>query len=134
MKRKTGTFGEFKEFTLELARGERKLDPNEPKMWLETVEGVEPAEGEVQFASLEAGSTLLSAKNRALLRTIATRRPQSVAELAAITGRTEQSLLRTLKKLQSARVVRHDRGEGRTRRPVLAARRVRFDIDLLAPI
>jgi predicted transcriptional regulator len=88
----------------------------------------------VQFASLEAGAKLLSAKNRALLRTIAARRPQSIAELAAITGRAEQSLLRTLKKLESAGIVRLDRGEGRARRPVLAARRVRFDIDLLAPI
>ena len=134
MKRKSGAFGEFKEFTLALARGERKLDPSEPKLWLGSVEGVEPSEREVQFASFEAGATLLSAKNRALLRTIATRRPQSVAELAAITGRAEQSLLRTLKKLESVGIVRLDRSEGRARRPVLAARRVRFDIDLLAPI
>jgi predicted transcriptional regulator len=134
MKRKTGTFGEFKEFTLALARGERKLDPSEPKVWFEPVEGLETSEGEVQFASFEAGATLLSAKNRALLRTIATRRPQSVAELAEITGRPEQSLLRTLKRLESAGIVRFDRGEGGAHRPVLAARRVRFDIDLLAPI
>jgi predicted transcriptional regulator len=134
MKRKTGTFGEFKEFTRALARGERKLDPDEPKVWFESVGGFEPSEPEVQFASFEAGATLLSAKNRALLRTIAARRPQSVAELAAITGRTEQSLLRTLKKLEAAGVLRLDRGDDRTRRPVLAARRVRFDIDLLAPV
>jgi predicted transcriptional regulator len=134
MKRKTGTFGDFKEFTLALARSERKLDPNEPKVWFESVEGVEASEREVQFASFEAGATLFSAKNRALLRMIAARRPQSVAELAAITGRAEQSLLRTFKKLESVGVVRLDRGEGRTRRPVLAARRVRFDVDLLAPV
>jgi predicted transcriptional regulator len=134
MKRKIGTFDEFKEFTLALARSERRLDPSEPKVWSESVEGAEPLEREVQFASFEAGAKLLSAKNRVLLRTIAARRPQSVAELAAITGRAEQNLLRTLKKLESAGVVRLDRGVGRARRPVLAVRRVRFEIDLLAPV
>jgi predicted transcriptional regulator len=74
MKPRTGTFDEFKEFTLALARGERKLDPNEPKLWVEAVEGIEASEREVQLASFEAGATLLSAKNRALLRTIAARR------------------------------------------------------------
>jgi predicted transcriptional regulator len=36
-----------------------------------------------------------------------------------------------LKKLETAGVVRLDKGEGRTRRPVLAARKVYFEIDLL---
>jgi predicted transcriptional regulator len=85
----------------------------------------------VQFASLEAGAKLLSAKNRELLRTIAERQPKSVAELAAMTDRAEQNLLRTLKKLETAGVVRLDKGEGRARRPVLAARKVYFEIDLL---
>jgi hypothetical protein len=32
---KIGTFREFKDFTLAVARGERQVDPNEPKIWLE---------------------------------------------------------------------------------------------------
>ena len=48
------------------------------------------------------------------------------------TGRAEQNVLRTLKKLAAAGIVRLDRGEGRARRPVLAARKVHFEIDLLA--
>jgi predicted transcriptional regulator len=131
MKRKAGTFQEFKEYTLAVARGERTVDPSEPKVWCEPVDGDAPAEQEVQFASLEAGAKLLSAKNRALLRAIAERQPQSVAELAAITARAEQNVLRTLKKLETAGVVRLDKGEGRARRPVLAARKVHFEIDLL---
>jgi predicted transcriptional regulator len=79
----------------------------------------------VQFASLEAGAKLLSAKSRALLRAIAERQPKSVAELAAMTARAEQNVLRTLKKLETAGAVRLDKGEGRARRPVLAARKVR---------
>ena len=130
MKRKVGTFEEFKEYTFAVARGERAVDPREPRVWCERIEaGV--AEQEVQFASIEAGAKLLSAKNRALLRIIAERHPKSVSELAAMTGRADQNVLRTLKKLETAGVVRLDKGEGRARRPVLAARKVRFEIDLL---
>jgi len=133
MTRRTGTFQEFKDHTLAIARGERRIEPGEPKVWVERIEAPE-GEGEgVQFASLEAGAKLLSAKNRTLLRTIAERHPKSVTELAAMTGRAEQNVLRTLNKLAAAGVVRLDKGEGRARRPVLAARKVHFEIDLLAP-
>ena len=98
MTRKTGTFQEFKDYTVAVARGERKVDPSEPKVWVERIEGESAGEG-VQFASLEAGAKLLSAKNRALLRTIAERQPKSVTELAAMTGRAEQNVLRTLSPL-----------------------------------
>jgi DNA-binding transcriptional ArsR family regulator len=125
MKRKAGTFQEFKEYTLAVARSELTVGPSEPKVWCEPVEGGEPAERKVQFISLEAGAKLLSAKNRAFLRAIAERQPKSVAELAAMTARAEQNVSRTLKKLETAGVVRLDKGEGRARRPVLAARKVR---------
>lgn len=36
----------------------------------------------IEFRSLEAGAKLLSAKNRALVRLIAERRPESLSELA----------------------------------------------------
>ena len=62
---------------------------------------------------------------------IAERQPKSVAELASMTAHAEQNVLRTLKKLETAGVVRLDKGEGRARRPVLAARKVHFEIDLL---
>ena len=62
------------------------------------------------------------------MRAIAERQPQSGAELAAITARAEQNVLRTLKKLETVRL---DKSEGRARRPVLAARKVHFEIDLL---
>jgi len=128
---RTGTFQEFKYYTVAVARGERQVDPSEPKMWCERIDDSGPADQAVQFASLEAGAKLLSAKNRGLLRTIAERQPQSVAELAAITGRAQQNLLRTLNKLAAAGIVRLDKGAGRARRPILAARKVHFEIDLL---
>ena len=126
------TFQEFKAFTRAVVRGERAVDPNEPKIWIERVESGEAADTRVLFASLEAGAKLLSAKNRVLLRTIVENKPQSVSELAAMTGRAEQNVLRTLNKLAAAGIVRLDRGEGRARRPVLAARKVHFfEIDLI---
>lgn len=130
VKTRTGTFQEFKDHTLAIARGERRVTPGEPKIWCEPVEP-ESVKRAVQFASLEAGAKLLSAKNRALLRIIAEQRPRSVTELAALTGRAEQNVLRTLNKLAAAGVVRLDKGAGRARRPVLAARKVHFEIDLL---
>src|SRR5215211_2512847 len=97
MNRRSGSFEEFKDYTLAVARGERSVDPRDPKIWCERSEG---NTGErVQFASLEAGARLLSAKNRALLRVIAERQPKSVAELAIIIGQAEPTVLRTLNKL-----------------------------------
>jgi predicted transcriptional regulator len=128
---KTGSFREFKEFTLAVVRGRRKIDPTEPKIWVESADPSEKRATLVQFQSLEAGAKLLSPKNRALLRLIADRQPKSVSELATLTRRAEQNLLRTLHKLSEAGLVRLDRGEGRAYQPVVTARRVHFEIDLL---
>jgi predicted transcriptional regulator len=48
-----------------------------------------------------------------------------------MTGRAEQNLMRTLRKMTAAGIVRLDQGEGRAYRPVVAARKVHFEIDLL---
>jgi hypothetical protein len=40
MSRRTGTFQEFKDYTLAVARGERNVDPREPKVWVEA--GIKP--------------------------------------------------------------------------------------------
>lgn len=42
--------------------------------------------------------------------------PRSVSELAALTGRAEQNVLRTLNKLAAAGLVRLDKSAGRARR------------------
>ena len=87
---------------------------------------------EIQFHSVEAGAKLLSAKNCQLLRVIAEQEPRSVSELAKMTGRAEQNLMRTLRKLSAAGIVRLDHGENRAYRPVVTTRKVHFEIDLLA--
>lgn len=127
MSHKAGTFKEFKDYTLAVARGERAVDPREPKIW---VERTEADAGTVQFRSLEAGAKLLSAKNRALLRLIATREPQSVHELATMAHRAPQNVQRTLHRLSAAGIVRLTPGAGRTLRPILVARKVHIEIDL----
>jgi predicted transcriptional regulator len=128
---RTGSFQEFKEFTLAVVRGKHKVDPSEPKIWVESADPSEKRATQVQFQSLEAGAKLLSPKNRALLRLIADRQPKSVSELATLSHRAEQNLLRTLHKLSEAGLVRLDRGAGRAYQPVVTARRVHFEIDLL---
>ncbi len=127
MKRKVGTFEEFKKYTLAVVRGERVVDPQEPKIW---VERTETDLGMVQFRSLEAGAKLLSAKNRELLRLIAKRKPESVQELATMANRAPQNVQRTLHRLSTAGIVRLMPGAGRALRPILTARKVLIEIDL----
>lgn len=129
MTHKTGTFDEFTAYTLAVARGERVVDPTEPKVWIERTEG-DDAPDAVRFHSLEAGAKLLSAKNRDLLRLIVTHQPQSVNELATLAHRAPQNVQRTLRRLSGAGIVRLNRGEGRALRPELVARKVHIEIDL----
>ncbi len=65
-----------------IASGERRRRPDEAQVW---------------FTSLESLARVLSAPNRELLRVIAERRPGSLTELAALTGRRVSNLSRTLK-------------------------------------
>ena len=130
-KHRQGTYQEFKKFTLDVVKGKRKVDPNEPKVWVESADPANAGVREIQFHSLEAGAKLLSAKNRALLRLIAERHPRSVSELAMLAGRAEQNVLRTLHKLSAAGLIRLDKGDGRAYQPVVAGRKVHFEIDLL---
>ncbi len=128
MSRKQGTFEAFKDYTLAVARGDRTVDPREPKIWVEHV-GAANANA-VQFRSLEAGAKLLSAHNRELLHVVATRAPQSVNELAEMTNRAPQNVQRTLRRLSAAGIVRLRPGEGRALRPELIARKIHIEIDL----
>ena len=45
MSRRTGTFKEFQEHTLAIARRERPVDPSEPKVWQERTEDASPESG-----------------------------------------------------------------------------------------
>lgn len=73
---------EFKARTLAIARGQYRPRRGEPKVW---------------FESIRSMAQVLSAENQELLRIIAERKPQSLKELEAVTGRRSSNLSRTLK-------------------------------------
>lgn len=70
---------------LDIAGGRYKPEDNEPKVW---------------FASLNAISQILSNENVLLLKMMAQEKPQSVTELAEMSGRQVSNLSVTLKSLE----------------------------------
>ncbi len=82
--------------TMAIARGEYKPRADEPKVW---------------FTSIESVAKVLSEGNRELLHVIATRRPQSLDELATLTGRHKTNLSRTLHTMEKYGIVELKRGE-----------------------
>lgn len=75
-------YGNFKKYTLAIAGGKYKPGKNEPKIW---------------FESIETMSQVLSTKNVNLLKLIDKQKPQSIRELAELSGRQVSNLSRTLK-------------------------------------
>ncbi len=64
--------------------------------------------GAPSFNSVAALLRLLTPANRDLLATIRNQRPQSIAELAKLTGRAAPNLARTLGKLEAVGFIRMD--------------------------
>ncbi|MDO4591758.1 MAG: MarR family transcriptional regulator [Comamonadaceae bacterium] len=76
-------------------------------------DGNGPAEGPtVWFDTWRQLVGVLSDENRQLLKTMSSARPQTVAELAKLSGRAPSNLSRTLKNLQAHGLVRLHRAEG----------------------
>jgi len=99
-----------RERMLATARGEYKPGRGEPRVW---------------FTSMKSLAEVLSDRNRALLNVIAETKPESLQELAKLTGRQASNLSRTLKTLEGYGFVelRKDR---RKVRPI--AKVTRFEI------
>jgi predicted transcriptional regulator len=120
---KTGSLRDFADWTKRVVR-----DPaaarDVPKTW---IEAEVPAANQV---SAEAIVKLLSDGNLAVLAAIRLHSPPSVRALAALTGRKEASLSRTLKRFAELGIVSLTAGPHRTRVPALIAERVHLDIDL----
>jgi predicted transcriptional regulator len=109
------SYDEMKALTLAIARGQRKLASNEPRVW---------------FPSTESFAKVLSAGNRELLRVIVERAPGSLDELAALTGRKKSNLSRTLKTMANYGLVQLERGA----RGRIAAKVVHDRIELELPL
>lgn len=80
------------------------------------------------FNSIEALTRLLTPENRQLLATIRDRKPQSIAQLAEITGRAQPNLTRTLAKLEAVGFVRMRLVE-RRKVPTAAVRKLYIEVD-----
>jgi predicted transcriptional regulator len=122
-----GSIREFADWTRRIVR-----DPSAargvPKRWFDSEDTARRAGAEQ--VSAEAMVKLLSPGNLAVLAAIRRHKPGSVRELAALTGRREASLSRTLKRFAQVGIVGFRDGPHRTRAPALIARRVRLEIDL----
>jgi predicted transcriptional regulator len=90
------TYEEMKARTMAIARGEITPSPTDPKVW---------------FPSMESAGKVLSAGNMMLLGVIASQRPQSLDELAQITGRHKSNLSRTLHTMEKYGLVDLVHGE-----------------------
>jgi len=80
------------------------------------------------FNSIDALIRLLTPENRELLATIRDRKPQSISELAEITGRAQPNLTRTLAKLEAVGFVRM-RLVNRRKVPTASVRTLHVEID-----
>jgi predicted transcriptional regulator len=72
---------DYKARSIAIARGDYKAAKGEPKIW---------------FESLQSLAQVLSSENRELLRIIEEKKPLSLKELEAETGRKRSNLSRTL--------------------------------------
>jgi len=78
-------YEEIKERTLAIARGDYKPSPSDPKVW---------------FSSMESLAQVFSTHNKLLLELIAQAKPQSMTELAQLSGRHKSNLSRTLRTME----------------------------------
>ncbi|HYU11522.1 MAG TPA: transcriptional regulator [Stellaceae bacterium] len=107
---------QLRERALQIARGERRRRPDEPKIW---------------FTSLESLAKVLSEPNRRLLRIIDERHPSSLVELEALTGRRASNLSRTLKTMSQYGLVRLVPGKRGAVAPEVLVREVQMKLSLV---
>lgn len=87
---------------LAIVKGEHKPEAGEPKIW---------------FTSINALGQVLNNENIALLRQLDEQKPETITELAEISGRQKSNLSVTLKMLLSYGFVRLEK-QGRSVKPV----------------
>lgn len=98
-----------------IAKGKKRPSPDEPRIW---------------FSSIESLAQVLSSRNRHLLGIIARTEPDSLTQLAELSGRKKSNLSRTLHSFEKyglVDLVRH----GRNIAPRLTYQRLRIDLPLV---
>ena len=106
-------YGRMKARTLKIARGEYGPTKGEPTVW---------------FSSLESFAKVLSHRNRELLTLIAREQPDSLAELAALAGRSRSNVSRTLKTMSRYGLVELEKGRRGKWIPQTPYDQVRLDV------
>jgi predicted transcriptional regulator len=124
---KIGSLREFADWTKSVVR-DPKAATGVPKKWFDSEETA--ARAAMDQVSAEVMVKLLSPGNLAVLEAIRRHKPASMREVAALTGRQEASLSRTLKRFAELGIISFEDGPLRTPIPALIARRVRLEIDL----
>lgn len=81
---------QYKQRTMNIAKGIYKPKKDEPKVWFESVKSM---------------AQILSSENQDLLQVILDNNPQSLKELEELTGRAKSNLSRTLKTLERYGIV-----------------------------
>ena len=116
------SYANIKARTIAIAKGQYKPRPGEPKLWL------------TSFKSL---ASALSAENQELLKLIREQQPESIAQLAEITGRKTSNLSRTLKTLERCGIIALKESRIKTQaggrapvKPVVLAERFNFEFVL----
>jgi len=81
---------QYRQRTIDIAKGLYKPKKNEPKVWFESVKSM---------------AQILSNENQDLLKVILDNHPKSLKELEELTGRAKSNLSRTLKTLERYGIV-----------------------------
>jgi predicted transcriptional regulator len=81
---------DYRKRTVAIAKGEYRPAEDEPKLW---------------FESLQSMAQVLGGENQKLLALILEKQPQSLKELAELSGRKSSNLSRTLKTLEQYGIV-----------------------------
>ena len=110
------TSDEMKARTMRIAKGEEKPAPGDPSVW---------------FTSTISFAKFLSPGNCELLRIIHQHEPESLEELAQITGRAKSNLSRTLKAMAGYGLVRMEKGKGLKLVPKVIHDRVELVLPLI---
>ena len=112
------SYDRMKARTMAIARGEHEPVKGEPAVW---------------FTSVESFAKVLSQRNRELLALIAREKPESLTELAALTGRNKSNLSRTLKTMSRYGLVELKEGERGRLIPRVRYDRVSLDLSITPP-
>ena len=111
------SYDRMKKRTLEIARGQRTVRRGEPRV-------------QVWFTSVESFAKVLSDRNRALLELIREHHPESLAELAELSGRQKSNLSRTLKTMEHYGLVTLKQGPRGSIIPSVPYSRIELNLSL----